>query len=154
MTAYTKVDDQLTNFENDLQDTLCKSLLKNINLDYWTELDELDDTSISNVHNLIHQIFEKITNIYSYTPVIPILINLKNIIRFSVWSTLNVPVPKIPAYHMHRISENAFEIYLQHSYSILRTEMIMVNHNASVIQRCWRKTQKIKSYVFDNLNNC
>jgi hypothetical protein len=142
MTAYTHVDDQLTNFENDLQDTLSKSLLKNINLDYWNELDELDDTSISNVHNLIHQIFKKITITYSYTPVVSILINLKNIIRFSVWSTLNIPVPKIPEYHTQRISENAFEIYLQHSYSILRTEMIMVNHNATLIQRCWRKTQK------------
>ena len=143
MVHYITVDDQLRDFEDDIQYTLYQSILKNINHDYWEELDELDDGSHSNLRTSIEGIFKNIKGFYYYTPVQPLLKELHNIIEYTVWSMLNVPYPRLPNMHMLRVTENIYEIYLHHYYSILRTEMIMVNHNASVIQRCWRKMHKL-----------
>ena len=52
---------------------------------------------------------------------------------------MNVPFPRDPTWHMTRVVDNALEAYVRVIYAPLRTEMIMANHNAEVLQRTWRR---------------
>lgn len=52
---------------------------------------------------------------------------------------MNVPYPADPDLHIERVVDNAMEVYNNVIYAHLRTEMIMANHNAEVLQRTWRR---------------
>ena len=55
---------------------------------------------------------------------------------------MNVPPqdPHIHAdTHVEQVVDNALTIYNQYIYAPLRTEMIMANHHAQVLQRTWRR---------------
>jgi hypothetical protein len=52
---------------------------------------------------------------------------------------MNVPWPEVPDLHIERVVDNAMTVYNRVIYAHLRTEMIMANHNAEVLQRTWRR---------------
>jgi len=52
---------------------------------------------------------------------------------------MNVPWPEAEDLHIERVIDNTMAIYNRVIYAPLRTEMIMANHNAEVLQRTWRR---------------
>jgi len=55
---------------------------------------------------------------------------------------MNLPYPRNVHFYIDRLSDNVFDIYMDNTYAKLRTEMIMVHHSATVIQRTWKKLKK------------
>jgi hypothetical protein len=133
------VDDQLEAFENRLTAQLQYALFVNINLDYWEELDELDNISVQVISDIVHDVFRPNLNVYSGTPVVPILEGCRLLIEHALLASMNVPFPRDPILHVHRVVNNMLNIFIRTTYAQLRTEMIMVNHNAHVLQRVWRE---------------
>jgi hypothetical protein len=52
---------------------------------------------------------------------------------------MNVPRPANAEAHIGAVVDNALAVYNRVIYAPLRTEMIMANHNAEVLQRTWRR---------------
>ena len=135
----TTVDDQLDAFETRLTAQLQYALFVNINIDYWEELDELDNVSIQVIRDIVHDVFQPMLNVYTLTPVVPILEGCRLLIENALLASMNVPFPRDPILHVHRVVQNMQSIFIRNTYAQLRTEMIMVNHNAQVLQRVWRE---------------
>ena len=133
------VDDQIDAFETRLTAQLQYALFVNINIDYWEELDELDAVSVQVIRDIVHDVFEPLSLTYTGTPVVPILHGCRLIIEHALVASMNVPFPRDPILHVHRVVQNMLHVFIQTTYAQLRTEMIMVNHNAQVLQRTWRE---------------
>ena len=133
------VDDQIEEFENRLTTQLQYALFVNINLDYWEELDELDNISIQVIRDIVPDVFAPILNVYTGTPVVPLLEGARLVIEHALLASMNVPFPRDPILHVHRVVHNMLNIFIQTAYAQLRTEMLMVNHNAQILQRVWRE---------------
>ena len=72
-------------------------------------------------------------------PVTELLEYARILIQNVVWAAMNVPWPEAEDLHIYRVIDNAIEVYTMVIYAPLRTEMIMANHNAQVLQRTWRR---------------
>ena len=100
-------------------------------------------TTLANITTLVHtHIFKDIKERYQFTPVYRILYELQEIIYYTIRTAMNLPYPRNPHFYIDRLSDNVFDIYMDNTYAKLRTEMIMVHHSASVIQRTWKKLKK------------
>lgn len=133
------VDDQIGEFEDRLTNQLQYALFVNINLDYWEELDELDQGSIQVIKDIVGDIFVPILSVYRGTAAGAHLLRCHDIIKHSLLAAMNVPFPRDPTLHVHRVVQNMLDIFIRSTYAPLRTEMIMMSHNAQVIQRVWRE---------------
>ena len=78
--------------------------------------------------------------------VMEILEHCRILIQNVVWASMNVPLPPMDHddwnacdAHIERVIDNAVTVYNRVIYAPLRTEMIMANHNAQVLQRNWRR---------------
>ena len=135
----TAVDDQLDAFESRLTAQLQYALFVNINLDYWEELDELDNVSVQVIRDIVHDVFEPLLNMYTGTAAVPILEGCRLLIEHALLASMNVPFPRDPILHVHRVVNNMLSIFIKTTYAQLRTEMIMANHHVQVLQRSWRE---------------
>lgn len=139
----TDVDGELQNFEDNLRYKIYHHLKYDIHHGYWEELDELDNESNANITTLVHtHIFKDIKEKYQFTPVYRILYELQEIIYYTIRTAMNLPYPRNVHFYIDRLSDNVFDIYMDNTYAKLRTEMIMVHHSATVIQRTWKKLKK------------
>jgi hypothetical protein len=133
------VDDQIAEFETRLTAQLQYALFVNINLDYWEELDELDNISVQVIRDIVHDVFAPLLATYRDTPAAPLLERCSGFIEHALVASMNVPFPHDPILHVHRVVQNMLAIFIQTTYAQLRTEMIMVNHNVQILQRVWRE---------------
>jgi hypothetical protein len=133
------VDDQIGEFEDRLTNQLQYALFVNINLDYWEELDELDNGSIQVIKDIVDDIFAPLLHVYRGSAVGAHLTRCHDLIKYSLLASMNVPFPRDPVLHVHRVVQNMLDIFVRSTYAPLRTEMIMTSHNAQVIQRVWRE---------------
>ena len=134
------VDVQLEEFEADLRDALDIQLLLNTDVDYWREIDEISVPDRQAIQRVIDGALMDLTHRYSAVPpIIAILEYCRILIQNVVWASMNIPCPNLPDIYCVRVIENAMEVYNENIYAPLRTEMIMANHNAEVLQRTWRR---------------
>ena len=133
------VDDQIAEFEDRLTNQLQYALFVNIDINYWEELDELNQGSIQVMRDIVLDIFGPLNIVYNGTAVAPLLERCASIIENALVASMNVPFPRDPILHVHRVVQNMLDIFIRSTYAQLRTEMIMVNHNAHVLQRVWRE---------------
>lgn len=133
------VDDQIAEFEDRLTNQLQYALFVNIDINYWEELDELNQGSIQVMRDIVLDIFGPLNIVYNGTTVAPLLERCASIIENALVASMNVPFPRDPILHVHRVVQNMLDIFIRSTYAQLRTEMIMVNHNAHVLQRVWRE---------------
>jgi hypothetical protein len=142
------VDYQLDSLETTLRVHLAYQMSANVNMDYWQELDEPDAASLNSLSGAIDDTLADICNQYSHVKVIANLLeHARILLQNSVWSSMNVPYPRNPTLHMDRVIDNALHVYFEVIYAHLRTEMIMANHNAEVLQRTWRRCISNPSYI-------
>lgn len=132
------VDAQIEQFENQLRNDLEFQLVVHTPRRYWEELDALDNDTRENIVATLYDVFEPLIVKYQYTDVAPLLRQCRDFLGHIIWAAMNVPYPNNPDAHIEAVVDNSFDAYNYLYYARLRTEMIMVNHNAQVIQRTWR----------------
>lgn len=134
------VDVQLEEFETDLRTALEIQLVMNTNMGYWNEVDNLSNEDNEAIRRVIDLCFVDMCHRYSAVPQISaVLEHCRILIQNVVWVSMNVPFPEVPDLHIERVIDNTIEVYNRVIYAHLRTEMIMANHNAEVLQRTWRR---------------
>lgn len=132
------VDAQIDDLEARLTTHLQYALFVNVNLGYWEELDELDNQSIQVLRDLVHDVLAPMCARYRGTKVADVLARFEVLARHALEAAMNVPFPRDPIHHVHAVLQNIMNIFVQTTYADLRTEMVMVNHWAHLIQRNWR----------------
>jgi len=135
------VDVQLEEFELDLRGLLEFQLGLRINWQFWTDNTILsaDDNQLNSA--VIDSAFMDLMHRYENANyVMEILEHCRILIQNVVWAAMNVPIhhDAIDA-HIEAVINNAMAVYNRVIYAPLRTEMIMANHNAQVLQRTWRR---------------
>ena len=132
------VDEQIENFERSLTLNIEYALFVNVSLNFWEEMDELDDPTLDIMRHAVRDAFTDIEITYRDTPVIPIVQRCSDMLQGAVVVAMNVPFPRDPVLHVHRVIQNLRELFTRDTYALLRTEMIMTNHYAHILQRVWR----------------
>jgi hypothetical protein len=163
------VDVQLEEFETDLRGLL-ELLAPAFDRQFWYNNQELSAADNLLTEQAIDGAFMDLMHRYQNAQdVINILEHCRILIQNVVWAAMNVP----PAYlntlhdpwidgHIEAVINNAIAVYNRVIYAPLRTEMIMINHNAEVLQRTWRRCVTDPShpvcrrrllYEFDQVKN-
>jgi hypothetical protein len=156
------VDVQLEEFEIDLRHSLGLQLI-NINHGFWAEVDELIAEDNQMIEQVIDGAFMDLMHRYqNVQPIMDLLENCRILIQNVVWAAMNVPRPWRGEAHLEAVVNNALQVYNRVIYAHLRTEMIMANHNAQVLQRTWRRCntdpthpacRRRLMYEFDQVKN-
>jgi hypothetical protein len=141
------VDDELEALEEKLTRELVFQLNFHVNMTHWEEMDRLDNDDWENINATLRDVFAPYVRQYGYTAAEPILQDGRNALVHVVWAAMNVPFPRNPFEHAERVVDNTLNVFLRTTYPNLRTEMIMVNHYATVIQRNWRRTISDPAYL-------
>jgi hypothetical protein len=141
------VDAQLDRLETHMRNELQFQLSVHVPRRYWEHMDELDNATNENIQATLRDVFTPWITMYLHTVVETILIQCRDVLIQVVWATMNVPFPRDFDAHIQSVVRNALYVYVQLFYAPLRTEMIMVNHSAEVIQRTWRRAIADPSYV-------
>lgn len=141
------VDVQLDQFEEQLRKELSFQLSVHTPMNEWEQFDRLECTSWENINATVRDVFAPFIRQYAYTPAVEILQNCRNVLIHIVWSSMNVPFPRNPFLHIERVIDNTLNMYFRTTYACLRTEMIMANHYAALIQRNWKSATCNPSYT-------
>jgi hypothetical protein len=133
------VDVQLEEFETDLRGLL-ELLGPALDLHFWYDNQQLSDDDNRLTEQAIDGAFIDLMHRYQNAQdVINILEHCRILIQNVVWAAMNVPRPAAADAHIEAVINNALAVYNRVIYAHLRTEMIMANHNAEVLQRTWRR---------------
>lgn len=131
------VDRQIAQFENRLAAQLPYTLFVNVNLDYWEELDELDTASTKVLNDIIDDVFGPMINLYWCTRLKDHLVQCRDVLKYALVASMNVPFPRDPILHVHRVVENMRDIFIRSTHAKMRADMVHIDHHACVIQRVW-----------------
>lgn len=133
------VDVQLEEFEEDLRHSLGFQLV-NVNHGFWAEVGELIAEDNQMIEGVIDGCFLDLKHRYQNAQaVMDLLEHCRILIQNVVWAAMNVPRPWRGEDHIGAVVGNVLAVYNRVIYAPLRTEMIMANHNAEVLQRTWRR---------------
>ena len=135
------MDVQLEEFETDLRGLLEFQLGLRIDWQFWFDNRQLSEADNRLTAEVIDGAFMDLMHRYQNAQVVmEILEHCRILIQNVVWAAMNVPVQNggIDA-HIEAVINNALTVYNRVIYAPLRTEMIMANHNAEVLQRNWRR---------------
>jgi hypothetical protein len=141
------VDEELELLEQTLNGELMFQLAIHTNMTEWDNMDRLANEDWENINATIRDVFAPFIRRYGYTTVEPILQNCRNALIHVVWASMNVPFPRNPWDHVERVVENTLNVFNRTTYATLRTEMVMANHTANVIQRNWRRAISDPRYL-------
>jgi hypothetical protein len=141
------VDDEIEALEQRLTAELIFQLTVHTSMRQWEAMDRLDNEDWENINATIRDFFAPFIRRYGYTAAEPILQNSRNALIHVVWAAMNVPFPQNPLDHIESVVDNTLNVFNQTTYANLRTEMIMVNHSAHVIQRNWRRAITDPAYL-------
>ena len=139
------VDVQLEEFEEDLRGLLELQLGHAVDRHFWYENAQLSDEDNLLTAQAIDGAFLDLMHRYkNVQPIMDLLEHCRILIQNVVWASMNVPLPATPLHtwaddHIEAVINNAIQVYNRVIYAHLRTEMIMANHNAEVLQRTWRR---------------
>ena len=134
------MDVQLEEFETDLRAALEIQLVMNTDRIYWVNYDGISIANADATRRVIDMCFTDVCHRYvNVHQVHDVLEYCRILIQNVVWAAMNVPWPEAEDLHIERVIDNAMAVYNRVIYAPLRTEMIMANHNAEVLQRTWRR---------------
>ena len=136
---FAAVDVQLDDFELELFNSLEFQLIVGTNQAFWDEEDCLSNQCLVGIEEAVDRGFQEMMERYEGTTVLTILETARVVIQNAVFAAMHVPFPRDPDRHMARVLRNIREIYVDVAYAPVRTEMVMLNHHAQVVQRTWRK---------------
>jgi hypothetical protein len=141
------MDEQLDRLETQMRNELEFQLSVHVPRRYWELMNELDEGTNENIKATLRDVFAPWITMYRSTVIEKILVHCRDVLIQVVWATMNVPYPRDSEAHIQSVVRNALYVYVQLFYAPLRTEMIMVNHSAEVIQRTWRRAIADPSYL-------
>jgi len=138
------VDVQLDEFETDLRGLL-ELLAPAFDRQFWYNNQQLSEADNQLTEQAIDGAFMDLMHRYQNAQdVMNILEHCRILIQNVVWAAMNVPIHGAYGHtwvedHITAVINNAMAVYNRVIYAPLRTEMIMANHNAHVLQRTWRR---------------
>jgi hypothetical protein len=142
------VDVQLEEFEEDLRGLLELQLGHAVDRHFWYENAQLsDEDNLLNAQAIDGAFMDLMHRYQNAQAVMDLLEHCRILIQNSVWVAMNVPRPGDAEAHIEAVVGNVLAVYNRVIYAPLRTEMIMANHNAEVLQRTWRRCIADPSYV-------
>lgn len=141
------VDDQLEVFETYMAHELTYHFISSLDRGFWEAMDELDRESRDLIPLILRGVLNTLAHRYRHTAVTEILENAYTVLLHAAVTGLNVPFPRNYVLHIEAVVDNLVHVYIQTSYVHLRTEMIMVNHSAGVIQRAWKRCVSDPGYA-------
>jgi hypothetical protein len=139
------VDVQLEEFETDLRGLLELQLGHAVDRHFWYDNLQLsDEDNLLTAQAIDGAFFDVMHRYQNAQAVMDLLEHCRILIQNVVWASMNVPLPATPLHvwadsHIEAVINNAMAVYNRVIYAPLRTEMIMANHNAEVLQRTWRR---------------
>jgi hypothetical protein len=134
------VDSQITDLENDLRDHIDYHLLLNIDQAHWREMDRLTIEDNNALYQVVEGALEPFMIRYQNVRDVTILLEYtRNLLFNIIWAGMNVPWPRNATLHTEAVIDNAFAAWDREIHAMLRTEMIMANHHAEILQRNWRR---------------
>ena len=131
------------------------------NMTQWEAMDRLGNDDWENIIATVRDALAPFIRRYAYTAVVPILQNCQITLIHVVWAAVNVPFPRNPFDHIERVVENTLNVVRLTMRDNLRTEILMANHYAHLIQRNWRRVitdpeyamcRKRLMYEFNQIN--
>ena len=151
--AIGNVDVQLEEFETDLRGLLEYQLSLRVDRDFWDDHLQLSEADNQLTDAVIDGAFTDLLYRYENSEdVVFILNHCRILIQNVVWAAMNVPIHGAYGHtwvddHIKAVINNAMAVYNRVIYAPLRTEMIMANHNAQVLQRTWRRCISDPAYL-------
>ena len=139
------VDVQLEEFEVDLRGLLELQLGHAVDRHFWYDNAQLsDEDNLLNAQAIDGAFFDLAHRYENALAVMDVLEHCRILIQNVVWASMNVPMHGAYGHtwtedHIAAVINNALAVYNRVIYAHLRTEMIMANHNAEVLQRTWRR---------------
>lgn len=131
-------DDEIAQFETFLWDEIEETMV-NMNFEQWHETESPPLIFFEGLKLVIQQAHYPLIKKYKDTAVEPVLLESQRMVFDAIWSGMNVPYPAEPDLHMTAVCHNTRYLWNVRIYARLRTEMIMVNHSAHILQRSWRR---------------
>lgn len=139
------MDVQLEEFEDDLRGLLELQLGHAVDRHFWYDNLQLSDEDNLLTAQAIDGAFLDLKHRYqNVSAVMDLLEHCRILIQNVVWAAMNVPMRGAYGHtwvddHIEAVINNATAVYNRVIYAPLRTEMIMANHSAEVLQRTWRR---------------
>lgn len=133
---YTYVDHQINQLEEGIRDAILAPREELM----WAENGELTAADVAALNQGIAEAFRPLRIAYESSHEVSEALEASLIlIQNCAWCGMNLPFMDIPQDHQLLVYQNVQAVFNRVWYARLRTEMIMVNHNAEVIQRSWRR---------------
>lgn len=132
------VDDRLDSLEEDLRNAIDTVLLLDFDREYWAAHNEPSAENLRTLERAFHDVFRDVIHQYRNTALEAPLVACRAILSRVAWAAVNVPFPHDTMGHLEAVSDNILHTYVDMFYADLRTEMILLDHHAQVIQRNWK----------------
>ena len=108
------------------------------NHEYWATMNEPEAGNLLELDRFFHRIFADEIHRYRNTSAEPILVRCRDALKRVAWAGVNVPFPHDTYAHFMAVTDNVLTAYVDDFYADLRTEMVIIDHHAHVIQRTWK----------------
>jgi hypothetical protein len=142
------IEEQLDNFDVTLFDSLDIVLHSDINVPYWQEFEQLDETSLENIENVIDYAFGALYTRYQHVPKVRIIIeDLHNQLNNILWIAMDVPFPELREMHIDRVLLNCKNLFYNQYWERLEEAMIQEVSKVQMIQRNWKEAYYNPGYT-------
>ena len=108
-------DDRLEELEAELRNGVDSVLLLEFDREHWARHNEPSAENLQTLDRVFHAVLGRVA-----------------------WAGVNVPFPHDTQAHLEAVSDNVLHTWIDMFYADIRTEMVMIDHYAHVIQRNWK----------------
>ena len=131
-------DDRLDALETDLRNGVDTVLLLDFDRDYWAHHNEPSAENLRALDRVFYDAFRDLIHEYRNTALEAPLVACRAVLSRVAWAAVNVPFPHDTMAHLEAASDNVLHTWIDMFYADVRTEMVMLDHHAQVIQRNWK----------------
>ena len=140
-------DDRLDSLEEDLRNGIDSLLLLAFDLEYWVRHNEPSADDLRALERVFYDAFRDLLHQYRNTALEPALVACRTILARVAWAGVAVPFPHDTTAHLEAVCNNVLHTYVDMFYADIRTEMVMLDHHAHVIQRNWKLAARDPKYT-------
>jgi hypothetical protein len=131
-------DDRLEDLEAELRNGVDSVLLLDFDLGYWAAHNEPSADNLRALDRVFYDVFRDLIHQYRNTALEAPLVACRAVLSRVAWAAVNVPFPHDTQTHLEAVSDNVLHTWIDMFYADIRTEMVVLDHHAQVIQRNWK----------------
>ena len=139
-------DDRLDELEADLRNGVDSVLLLEFNRDYWAIHNEPQAEDLQTLERVFYDAFRGLIHQYRNTALEAALVTCRAVLSRVAWAGVNVPFPHDTQTHLEAVSDNVLHTWIDMFYADIRTEMVILDHHAHVIQRNWKAAISVPTH--------